>query len=151
MCDLNWCPVCDQAISCESDSLYCSLGCLEHDLNHNTNHDFHNFLAPKPCSASAFVTKRFSSQIEASLPTLSSSSSTYTNSTYSTTSSSSSIFTRRADLISRGLLQRNKEKDDDEFPSCCDYCENLNNNLPPVTMKSHNIPFLAEPIVLTIK
>lgn len=22
MCDLNWCPVCDQAISCESVSLY---------------------------------------------------------------------------------------------------------------------------------
>ncbi|KAI7906977.1 uncharacterized protein BX663DRAFT_494396 [Cokeromyces recurvatus] len=33
MCDLNWCPMCDCAISYESDSLYCSLICLLKDTD----------------------------------------------------------------------------------------------------------------------
>ncbi|KAI9018766.1 hypothetical protein CLU79DRAFT_760308 [Phycomyces nitens] len=52
MCDLNWCPSCDKAISPDSKSLYCSMTCLQQDaLNKNPLlgydfSDFHNFLPP---------------------------------------------------------------------------------------------------------
>ncbi|KAG2177023.1 hypothetical protein INT43_007677 [Umbelopsis isabellina] len=35
MCDLNWCPVCDNAISPHSNSLYCSQKCLQKDALQN--------------------------------------------------------------------------------------------------------------------
>ncbi|KAL0091375.1 hypothetical protein F4703DRAFT_1838856 [Phycomyces blakesleeanus] len=52
MCDLNWCPSCDKAISPDSKSLYCSMTCLQQDaLNKNPLlgydfSDFRDFLPP---------------------------------------------------------------------------------------------------------
>ncbi len=95
--------------------------CFRCDAQNCSNHSFHNFLAPKSSSFTTYNNNNISSMDD--MPDLSNS--IYTNSsTFSKASSSSSIFTRRSDLVSRGLIKIDDKKDDDEV-ACCDYCENL--------------------------
>ncbi|KAG2232232.1 hypothetical protein BDF21DRAFT_495890 [Thamnidium elegans] len=79
MCDLNWCTVCDKAIACESDSLYCSSECFSKDAGSHNNHNFQFLLAPK-IHYRSFVSEKKGNK---ELPELS----IYTTSTTSTTTS----------------------------------------------------------------
>ncbi|KAI9314478.1 hypothetical protein BX666DRAFT_459897 [Dichotomocladium elegans] len=54
MSDLNWCPVCDRAIHSCSQSLYCSLECLQYDAiqkNPLLGYSFTEFKHFLPCPA----------------------------------------------------------------------------------------------------
>ncbi|KAI8576965.1 hypothetical protein K450DRAFT_254455 [Umbelopsis ramanniana AG] len=55
MCDLNWCPVCETAISPHSSSLYCSHHCFQLDalgpstgLSLKASYQSTASLSPKP-------------------------------------------------------------------------------------------------------
>ncbi|KAI9360259.1 hypothetical protein BD770DRAFT_385177 [Pilaira anomala] len=105
MCDLNWCTVCDKAISCDSNSLYCSNECFSKDAkSYQGGQDFQLMLTPKTNYRS------FNSKKE--LPELS----IYSTSTVSTTST---LSTNRF-ITTKSLAEPNE--------SCCDYCQNANKN-----------------------
>ncbi|KAG1144701.1 hypothetical protein G6F37_003154 [Rhizopus arrhizus] len=107
MCDLNWCPVCEKAISAESDSLYCSVDCLLKDGNdfksNELTHTFRGFLYPKQHNVNIHICRdddlADSIKIPESIPTLES------------------------------MLSNEDDTDDEEnnIFSCCDYCENKMN------------------------
>ncbi|KAG2204327.1 hypothetical protein INT47_009369 [Mucor saturninus] len=122
MCDLNWCTVCDKAISCQSDSLYCSADCYSRDADSDSSHNFQSFFAPKTSSVT------FNKQISLmdDMPSL-------TTSLYTTSTASSSIFTRRSVLLTKP--QDEKENN----LSCCDYCESVNKKNTGLSSLSQSI------------
>ncbi|KAK4510506.1 uncharacterized protein ATC70_004937 [Mucor velutinosus] len=106
MCDLNWCPVCEKAISCESDSLYCSVNCFLVDTKSQINPTkFLSFLKPKS------LLRKKKQESSSTLPQLSKS--IYTSSSIS---SSESLFGFEDPM-----------NDDLELPECCDYCDSVKN------------------------
>ncbi|KAI8084343.1 uncharacterized protein B0P05DRAFT_585631 [Gilbertella persicaria] len=102
MCDLNWCPVCDSAISCESDSLYCSIDCYRQDASEHLGHQILPLL-PKTPSVTLLKPESMDH-----VPEL-------TRSIY--TSSSISI-----QSLQKKLLYYGEEEEEEE---CCLYCEKL--------------------------
>ncbi|KAI8881417.1 hypothetical protein K501DRAFT_274686 [Backusella circina FSU 941] len=80
MCDLNWCCVCDKAISCESDSLYCSQECFTKDATNKNreDHKLQYFLHPRIYKMQSsnsppvpYLSPTFSCASDISSPTLS--------------------------------------------------------------------------------
>ncbi|KAL9539436.1 hypothetical protein MBANPS3_010257 [Mucor bainieri] len=106
MCDLNWCPVCEKAISCESDALYCSVNCFLLDTKSQINPTkFLSFLKPRS------LLRRKKQESSSCLPPLSKS--IYTSSSLSSAESHFGF--------------GNSMDDDLELPECCDYCDSVKN------------------------
>ncbi|KAL0139967.1 hypothetical protein V8B55DRAFT_1447257 [Mucor lusitanicus] len=104
MCDLNWCPVCEKAISCESDALYCSVNCFLLDTKSQINPTkFLSFLKPKS------LLRRKKQECSNHLPPLTKS--MYTASSLSSTESHFGF--------------GDSTNDDLELPECCDYCDSV--------------------------
>ncbi|KAI8387477.1 hypothetical protein BD560DRAFT_382605 [Blakeslea trispora] len=113
MCDLNWCPVCDCAIDCHSDSLYCSLSCYQQDIKHHVAKHHPELKASFLLPRQPITVQPISSWREPNkLPDLASS---------FTTVSSISMQSSKAPLkIMDWLLDKEEEQEE-----CCLYCDNL--------------------------
>ncbi|CAO0794810.1 unnamed protein product [Mucor circinelloides] len=121
MCDLNWCPVCEKAISCESDALYCSVNCFLLDTKSQINpNKFLSFLKP-----TSFL-RRKKQESSTHAPPLSRS--IYTSSSLS---SPESLYGFEDDM-----------NGDLELPECCDYCDSVKNVQQP-----HQKPPLADHVL----
>ncbi|OBZ86056.1 hypothetical protein A0J61_05895 [Choanephora cucurbitarum] len=129
MCDLNWCPVCDCAIDCHSDSLYCSFSCYQQDLKHHVAKHHpelkQSFLLPRQPITVTPIYSWETNKVETDLPDLASS---------LTTVSSISIQSSKKSRTNNWLLD-----DKEQEEACCLYCDNVKNTQQR-TLSLHYIP-----------